>query len=109
MRMILGLNLASSQPLFRAGAGNLPETCGADGIREGFPLIRYQYDARRAGEPVSTERKHIPTIHTCLLLPLTGDCLNQNARKGYVAETENLARQRSIHSSLRTLNRQGKP
>jgi len=40
--MILGLNLASSQPLFSAGAGNLPETCGADGIREGCPLIRYQ-------------------------------------------------------------------
>ena len=42
MRMILGLNLASSQPPFSVGTGNLPETCGADGIREGFPLIRYQ-------------------------------------------------------------------
>ena len=52
MRMILGLSLASSQSLFSVGAGNLPETCGADGIREGCPLIRYQeYDARRAGEP----------------------------------------------------------
>ena len=64
MRMILGLSLASSQSLFSVGAGNLPETCGADGIREGCPLIRYQKyrkgepfgklsrnDARRAGEP----------------------------------------------------------
>ena len=53
--------------------------------------------------------KAYPTIHTYLLLSLTGDCLNQNARKGYVADTENLAWQRSFHSSPRTLKRQGKP
>ena len=42
MRINLGLNLVSSQPLFSVGVGNLPETYGADGIRKGRPLIRYQ-------------------------------------------------------------------
>ena len=47
MRMILGLNLVSSQPPFSVGTGNLPETCGADGIREGCPLIRYQKNTEK--------------------------------------------------------------
>lgn len=71
MRIILGLNLVSSQPLFSVGVGNLPETYGANEVRKeslltcyqntgkGRLLVGYQRNARRAGEPVSTERKHI--------------------------------------------------
>mgnify|MGYP007090246671 CR=1 FL=1 len=71
MRIILGLNLVSSQPLFSVGVGNLPETYGANKVRKenllscyrnigkGCLPVGYQYHARRAGEPVLTERKHI--------------------------------------------------
>ncbi len=71
MRIILGLNLVSSQPLFSVGIGNLPETYGANKVRKESLLtcyqnaekgrlpVGYQRNARRAGEPVSTERKHI--------------------------------------------------
>ena len=71
MRINLGLNLVSSQPLFSVGIGNLPETYGANRARKGSLLtcyqntgkgclpVSYQRNARRAGEPVSTERKHI--------------------------------------------------
>ena len=71
MRINLGLNLVSSQPLFSAGIGNLPETYGANRARKeslltcyqntgkGHLPVGYQRNARRAGEPVSTERKHI--------------------------------------------------
>ena len=113
MRINLGLNLVSSQPLFSVGVGNLPETYGANKVRKASLLtcyqntgkgrlpVGYQRNARRAGV---NGTKAYPTIHTYLLLPLTGDCLNQSAHKGYVADTENLAWQRSFHSSLRTLN-----
>ncbi len=88
--MKLRLLNVSSELLFSVDVGNLPETYGADSIKEGFPFIRYQRlergafqlviknDAQRAGEPVLKERKHTPTIHICLLLSQTGDCLNQN-------------------------------
>ena len=71
MRINLGLNLVSSQPLFSVGIGKLPETYGANKARKenlltcyqntgkGHLPVGYQYHARRAGEPVSTERKHI--------------------------------------------------
>ena len=53
----------SSQPLFSVGAGNLPETCGAMlSERVSFRQV-INYFARRVGEPMSTERKRIPTIH----------------------------------------------
>lgn len=90
MRMKLRLLNASSELLFGVDVGNLPETYGADSIKEGYPFIRYQglerrpfqsvinNDAQQAGEPVLKERKHTPTIHICLLLSQTGDCLNQN-------------------------------
>lgn len=71
MRINLGLNLVSSQLLFSVGIGNLPETYGANRARKeslltcyqntgkGCLPVGYQRNARRAGEPVSTERKHI--------------------------------------------------
>ena len=68
---------ASSELLFSVDVGNLPETYGADSIKEGC-LYVIMNDAQQAGEPVLKERKHTPTIHICLLLLQTGDCLNQN-------------------------------
>lgn len=71
MRIKLYLLNVSSKPLFSVGIGNLPETYGADGVRKVSLLIRYQNigkgclpigyqeNARHAGEPVGTERKHI--------------------------------------------------
>lgn len=116
MRINLGLNLVSSQPLFSVGIGNLPETYGANRTRKESLLTCYQ-NTGKGRLPVGYQKKctarrrtgvngtkAYPTIHTYLLLPLTGDCLNQSAHKGYVADTENLAWQRSFHSSLRTLN-----
>lgn len=103
MRIILGLNLVSSQPLFSVGVGNLPETYGANRVRKVNLLTRYQQYRKglpfgRLSKKCTARRrtgvngtKAYPTIHTYLLLPLTGDCLNQSARKGYVADTENLA------------------
>ena len=114
MRINLGLNLVSSQPLFSVGVGNLPETYGANKVRKASLLTCYQNKGSPSGrlsKKCTARRrtgvngtKAYPTIHTYLLLPLTGDCLNQSAHKGYVADTENLAWQRSFHSSLRTLN-----
>lgn len=102
MRMKLGLFNVSSQPLLRVGAGNLPVTCGMKSIGKDCLPMDYPYIfMRRAGEPVITERKHTPKIHVYPLLSLTGDCLNQSARKGYAYDAENLAWQRSRHSSLR--------
>lgn len=64
MRMKLRLLNVSSELLFSVDVGNLPETYGADSIKEGCPFIRYQKnDAQQAGEPVLKERKHTPTIH----------------------------------------------
>ncbi|SFG53315.1 hypothetical protein SAMN05660211_03157, partial [Enterocloster clostridioformis] len=42
MRIILGLNLVSSQPLFSVGIGNLPETYGANKVRKESLLTCYQ-------------------------------------------------------------------
>lgn len=42
MRMKLSLLNVSSELLFSVDVGNLPETYGADSIKEGFPFIRYQ-------------------------------------------------------------------
>ena len=42
MRMKLRLLNVSSELLFSVDVGNLPETYGADSIKEGFPFIRYQ-------------------------------------------------------------------
>ena len=88
MRIILGLNLVSSQPLFSVGIGNLPETYGANKVRKESLLTCYQ-NAGKGRLPVRRRTgvngtKAYPTIHTYLLLLLTGDCLNQSARKGYV-------------------------
>ena len=69
--MKLDLLNVSSKPLFSVGIGNLPETYGANRTRKESLLtcyqntgkgrlpVGYQKNARRAGEPVSTERKHI--------------------------------------------------
>lgn len=42
MRINLGLNLVSSQPLFSVGIGNLPETYGANKVRKANLLTCYQ-------------------------------------------------------------------
>ena len=42
MRIILGLNLVSSQSLFSVGIGNLPETYGANSVRKANLQTRYQ-------------------------------------------------------------------
>ena len=41
MRINLGLNLVSSQPLFSVGIGNLPETYGANRVRKESLLTCY--------------------------------------------------------------------
>ena len=49
MRINLGLNLVSSQPLFSVGIGNLPETYGANRARKEFcmnPKYRLQISGR---------------------------------------------------------------
>lgn len=46
IRMKLDLLNASFEPLFSVGIGNLPETYGADGEREGCPLTRYRMPDR---------------------------------------------------------------
>jgi len=82
--MKLDLLNVSSKPLFSVGIGNLPETYGEVLSKRVALWIGYQSASRQAGEPVWTERKHIPTIHICLLLSQTGDYLNQNVYKDYV-------------------------
>ena len=52
-------------------------------------ILIHAFCSRRRRTGVNGTKAY-PTIHTYLLLSLTGDCLNQNARKGYVADTENL-------------------
>lgn len=59
MRIKLGLFNASSKPLFSAGTGNLPETCGEAPL-ERMALQRVINTFH--GEPenrMSTEQKHI--------------------------------------------------
>lgn len=109
MRIKLDLLNVSSKPLLRVDTGNLSETCGMSNAENKCLSVGYQLTHTVRWRTSSNGTKAYPTIHTYLLLSLTGDCLNQNARKGYVADTENLAWQRSFHSSPRTLKRQGKP
>ena len=104
MRIKLDLLNVSSKPLLRVDTGNLSETCGMSNAENKCLSVGYQLTHTVRWRTSSNGTKAYPTIHTYLLLPLTGDCLNQSAHKGYVADTENLAWQRSFHSSLRTLN-----
>ena len=68
--MKLDLLNASFEPLFSVGIGNLPETYGADGEREGCPLTRYRMPDRVSIRQVISRRtglketKAHPRIHT---------------------------------------------
>lgn len=73
--MKLRLLNASSELLFSVDVGNLPETYGAGGIKEGCPFIRYQKRrtaSRRTGlkgTKAHSDNSHLPTTFANWGLP----------------------------------------
>ena len=115
--MKLRLLNASSELLFSVDVGNLPETYGADSIKEGCPFIRY-HECRTAsrrtginGTNAPSVNSHLPTTFANWGLPKS-ECLKKTMCNAYKRDksqgsakgddTENLTWQRSPRSSPRT-------
>ena len=82
MRMKLRLLNVSSELLFSVDVGNLPETYGADSIKEGCPFIRY-HEGRTAsrrtgikGTKAHSDNSHLPTTFANRGLPKS-ECLKK--------------------------------
>lgn len=82
MRMKLRLLNASSELLFSVDVGNLPETYGADSIKEGCPFISYQklrtasWRTSLKGTKAHSDNSHLPTTFANWGLPKS-ECLKK--------------------------------